>query len=88
MRTLLALSLIAASSLAFAADNGVPALLAQAQKSAQKATAPQAPRQQPPETCRRDSAYVPAGETWCVKGMVHQCNASSGQWINMGRKCT
>lgn len=38
-------------------------------------------------SCVMDSRYVEDGTTWCVKKVLQQCNASTGNWINTGKRC-
>lgn len=40
-----------------------------------------------PATCAWDSGRALDGQTWCRRGSLHQCNATSGQWTNLGKKC-
>ena len=43
----------------------------------------------PPTTpsCLMDSRYVEDKTTWCVKNVLQECRAATGQWINTGKRC-
>ena len=103
MRFLTTIAMLAVSALCHAAGNGESFQLAQAasatapaQKqglgSAQKAAGKQAakaPKPTPPAelSCIMDGRPVPDKATWCVEKSLRQCNASSSQWVNTGKRC-
>lgn len=61
-----------------------------AQQSGQPRAMPaqkQTPGQKPGPSCDLDGRPVPDGATWCRAKSVHTCNASSGKWVNLGKKC-
>ena len=97
MKPLLALATLAAftavaalATPALAAGNGDSFLLAQAPNPAQKQPAkkivPPLPTPNGP-SCVMDGRYVEDKTTWCVTNQLQLCNAATGQWINMGKRC-